>query len=52
MTTAANPWNAVYNLAVGKRNTTTKITTLRKLEGTLTTDTRETLRLMLDNFTQ
>ena len=30
MTTAANPWNAIYNLAAGKRNTTTQITTLRK----------------------
>ena len=51
MTTAANPWNVVYNLAAGKRNTTTQITTLQKPDGTLTTDTRETLRLMLDNFT-
>jgi len=51
MTTAANPWNVVYNLAAGKRNTTTQITILRKPDGTLTTDTRETLRLMLDNFT-
>ena len=51
MTTAANPWNAVYDLAAGKRNTTTQITTLQKPDGTLTTDTRETLRLMLDNFT-
>jgi len=51
MSTAANPWNAVYNFAGGKRNTTTQMTTLRKPEGTLTTDTRETLHLMLDNFT-
>jgi len=51
MTTAANPWNAVYNLAAGKRNTITQITTLRKLDGSLTPDTKETLCLMLDNFT-
>jgi hypothetical protein len=42
MTIAANPWNAVYNLAVGKRNTSTQITTLRKLNGSLTADTKET----------
>jgi hypothetical protein len=51
MTTAANPWNAVYNLAVGKRNTSTQITTLCKLDGSLTTDTKETLCLMLESFT-
>jgi len=51
MTTAANPWNAIYNLLAGKRNTTTQLTTLQKPDGTLTTDTRETLRLKLDNFT-
>jgi hypothetical protein len=50
MTTAANPWNAVYNLAAGKRNTSTQIT-LRKPDGSLTIDTEEPLRLMLDNVT-
>jgi hypothetical protein len=40
MTTAANPWNAVYNLAAGKRNTSTQITMLRKPDGSLTADTR------------
>lgn len=51
MTTADNPWNAVYNLAAGRRNTTTQITTLRKSDGTFTTDTKDTLRLMLNYFT-
>jgi len=51
ITTAANPWNAVYNLAAGKRNTSTHVTTLRKPVGSLTADTKETLRLMLDYFT-
>jgi len=50
MTTAANPWNAVFNLAAGK-NTITQITTLRKPDGSLTIDTKEALRLMLDDFT-
>jgi thiamine pyrophosphate-dependent acetolactate synthase large subunit-like protein len=51
MTTAPNPWNAIYNLAAGKRNTTTQITTLRKPDASLTSDTKETLHLMLDYFT-
>jgi hypothetical protein len=51
MTTAANPWNAVYYLAAGKKNIATQITTLRKPDGSLTTDTKETLRLILDYFT-
>jgi hypothetical protein len=51
MTTAPNTWNAIYNLAAGKRNTKTQITTLRKPDGSLTSDTKETLHLMLDYFT-
>jgi thiamine pyrophosphate-dependent acetolactate synthase large subunit-like protein len=51
MATAAKPRNAVYNLAEGKKNTSTQITTLRKPDGSLTGDTKETLRLMLDYFT-
>jgi hypothetical protein len=39
MTTAANPWNTVYKLAAGNRNTITQITTLWKPDGSLTTDT-------------
>lgn len=50
-TTAANPWNAIYNLAKGKRHTPTQISTLRKPDGTLTTDTKETMSLMLTHFT-
>ena len=50
-TTAANPWNAVYNLAKGRRNTPMQISTLRKQDGSLTTDTKETLRIMLNHFT-
>jgi len=51
MTTTANPWNAVYNLAAGKINTISHITTLQKPNGSLTTDTKEPLRLILDNLT-
>ena len=51
LTTEANPWNAVYRLAAGKKKTNTHITTLRKPDGSLTKDTKETLRLMLEYFT-
>ena len=51
MTTATNPWNMVYKLAAGKRHDSTIITTLRKSDGTLTASTKETLSLMMDNFT-
>jgi len=41
----------VYRLASGKKRTNTQITTLRKPDGSLTSDTKETLRLMLEYFT-
>ena len=41
LTTEANPWNAVYRLASGKKRTNTEITTLRKPDGSLTSDTTE-----------
>ena len=50
LTTEANPWNAVYRLASGKKRTNTQVTTLRKPDGSLTSDTKETLRLMLEYF--
>ena len=50
LTTEANPWNAVYRLAAGKKKTNTQITTLRKPDGSLTKDTKETLSLMLEYF--
>jgi len=51
VSTATNPWGAIYKLAAGKRNTSTQITTLRKPDGTLTADIKETLSLMMDTFT-
>ena len=51
-TTSVNPWNEVYKLAAGKRNSSTQITTLWKPDGSLTADTKETLHLMLDHFTR
>ena len=41
----------MYRLASGKTRTNTQITTLRKPDGSLTSDTKETLRLMLEYFT-
>jgi len=50
VSTATNPWGAIYKLAAVKKNTNTQITTLRKPDGTLTADTKETLSLMMDTF--
>jgi hypothetical protein len=50
VSTATNPWGAIYKIAAGKRNTRTQITTLCKSDGTLTADTKETLSLMMDTF--
>jgi DNA-dependent RNA polymerase auxiliary subunit epsilon len=51
LTTEANPWNAVCRLAAGKKKINTQITTLRKPDGSLTRDTKDTLRHMLEYFT-
>ena len=51
LATEANPWNAVYRLAAGKKKNNTKRTTLRKPDGSLTRDTPETIRLILEYFT-
>jgi hypothetical protein len=44
-------WNEVYKLAVGKRRHHSLITSLRKPDGTLTTDMEETIKVMLEHFT-
>lgn len=41
----------MYRRAAGKRKTPTQITTLRRPDGTLTADIKETLKLMLEYFT-
>jgi hypothetical protein len=41
----------VYKLAAGKRRNKIQITTLRKPDGSLTDDLRETLKTMLEHFT-
>ena len=50
MTSSANQWNEVYKLAPWKRKNNTKLTTLRKPDGSLTADIRETLQHMLEYF--
>ena len=51
LTSSSNPWNEVYKLAAGKRRNNTQTTTLRKPDGSLTEELRETLQLMLEYFT-
>jgi hypothetical protein len=51
MISATNPWIVIYRIAAGKRKEATQITTLRKLDGTLTTNLNETLTHMLRHFT-
>jgi len=41
----------VYKLAAAKRRDNTQLTTLRKPDGSLTKDFRETLQLMQEHFT-
>jgi hypothetical protein len=49
LTSSANPWN-VYKLAAGQRKNNTQLSTLRKPDGSLTKDIRETLQHMLEYF--
>jgi hypothetical protein len=51
LATVANPWNEVYKLSAGKSRNSTKITSLRKPDGTPTTDMKKTVKLMLEYFT-
>ena len=51
MTSSANPWNAVYKLAAGKRCNNTSLTTLRRPDGSRTSSTSETVKYMLEYFT-
>jgi len=51
MTLTTNPWNETYKIAAGSRKQAAQITTLRKQDGTLTTNLHKTLMHMLQNFT-
>ena len=51
MASATNPWAEIYRLAAGERKQAAQITTLRKPDGTLTTNLHETLTHMIRYFT-
>jgi hypothetical protein len=51
MTSTTNPWNEIYRIVAGRRKQAAQITTLRKQDGTLTTNLHGTLLHMLRNFT-
>ena len=50
-TTLSNPWNMVYKLATAKIKNCSPLSTLRRPDGTVTTDMAETMRFMMDSFT-
>ena len=45
---SVNPWSQVYKLAAGKTRECSKMTTIRKLDGTETTSLHETVNIILD----
>ena len=45
--TSSNPWNMVNKLATGKIKSYSTLSTLRKPDGTVTTDMAETMRFMM-----
>ena len=49
-TSPTNPWNKVYKLASGKTRNKTTITRLQKLDGSETTNTTQTLALMIEQL--
>jgi hypothetical protein len=51
VTTSSNPWNAVYKLASGKIKSCSSLSTLRKPDETVTTDTADTMHYVIDSFT-
>jgi hypothetical protein len=51
VTTASNPWNAVYKLAIGNIKSCSSLSTLRKPDRTVTTDTADMTRFMIDSLT-
>ena len=49
-TSEVNPWNAICKMTAGKTKRVAHITTLRQLDGSLTTDLQGTLSLMIQKF--
>lgn len=50
VTESSNPWNAAYKLAFGKLKPNITMTTLRKPDGSYTTDLEETMELLMESF--
>jgi hypothetical protein len=50
LTSAPNPWNAVYKMAVGKTTNTTQITTLRIQDSSLTKNIQDTILHIIQKF--
>jgi hypothetical protein len=47
---SSNPWNLVYKLATGKLKSCSTLSTLRRPDGTATSDTVETVNVMIEHF--
>jgi hypothetical protein len=50
LTSATNPWSAIYKRAAGKMHRAANITTLRQHDGSHTTHLQNTLRIMVHKF--
>jgi hypothetical protein len=50
MTSAINPWRAIYKMAAGKTKRTAHITALRQQDGSMTTSPQDTLLQMIKKF--
>ena len=50
ITEGSNPWNQVYKIASGKIKPATKLTTLRRNDGTYTENLPNTIKHMIDHF--
>jgi urease accessory protein UreF len=50
VTSATNPWNAIYKMVAEKTKRATHITTLRIQDGSLTTNLQDTLLHMIQKF--
>jgi hypothetical protein len=50
-TMSSNPWNMVYKLATGKIKSCSTLSTLRRPDRIVTSDTAETVNVMIEHFT-
>ena len=51
VTNSSNPWNAAYKVASGKLKHGYTLSTLRKTDGTYTSNIEDTMECMMDSFT-